>query len=241
MAHVQLILLVFSLSYNQGNFALSKLFKKRFNELEAQADVVEASKTIGSGKISKGQEYVDSDLLLNWKVKVRNLLSKVCGEDSQHFQQFEKIENSSVYTTNYTIFKRLKAIFLAAKEDFEGGYLLSIKTLVQAEVFDSELEQAKELLHGGYSTAAAVIAGVVLETSLRELCDREGISHGKLDRMNADLAKTGTYNKLLQKQITALAAIRNSAAHGESNDFTKQDVTNMIQVISQFLASHLTS
>jgi hypothetical protein len=54
--------------------------------------------------------------------------------------------------------------------------------------------------------AAAVIAGTVLETALRQLC---------LDRMNADLAKAGVYNSLMQKRITALAAIRNRAAHGK--------------------------
>ena len=185
------------------------------------------------------RECVDDDLLLNWKVKVKNLLLKVCGEESQHFQQFEK--NETGYTTNYTIFKSLKAVFLAAKEDFEGGYLSSMRALVQAEVFDSELEQAKELLNSGYSTAAAVVAGVVLETALRELCDKEAISHGKLDKMNTDLAKAGVYNKLMQKRITALADIRNSAAHGKPNEFTEQDVTDMIRDVSQFLANHLIS
>ncbi len=56
-------------------------------------------------------------------------------------------------------------------------------------------------MNNGYSTAAAVIAGVVLETALRELCDKESISHGKLDKMNSDLTKASVYNKLVQKQI----------------------------------------
>ena len=143
--------------------------------------------------------------------------------------------------TNYGIFKSLKAVFLAAKEDFEGGYLSSIRMLIQAEVFDSELEQANELLSSGYSAAAAVIAGVVLETALRELCDKEGISHGNLNKMNTDLAKAGIYNKLMQKRLTALADVRNSAAHGKSGEFTGQDVTDMIRDVSQFLANHLIS
>jgi hypothetical protein len=39
--------------------------------------------------------------------------------------------------------------------------------------------------------------------------------------MNAALAKAGKYNKLMQKRITALADIRNSAAHGNFNQFTQ--------------------
>lgn len=114
----------------------------------------------------------------------------------------------------------------------------SARSLIQAEVFEDELAQAQELLGKGYY-AAAVIAGVVLETGIRELCDRHSIPHGKLDKMNADLAKAGVYNALQQKQITAMAAIRNSAAHGKPEEFKQQDVEDMIRDVGQFLAQHL--
>jgi hypothetical protein len=58
--------------------------------------------------------------------------------------------------------------------------------------------------------------------------------------MNADLAKAEVYNKLTQKQITALADIRNSAAHGEAGRFAPQDVTNMIRDVQVLLAERLT-
>jgi len=135
----------------------------------------------------------------------------------------------------------MKAVFMAAKEDFEGGYLTSIRSLVQAEVFDSELEQAEELVKSGYVVAAAVIAGVVLETALRELCDRSEISYGSLNKMNADLTKAGVYNKLVQKRITALADIRFCAAHGKLAEFTTQHVSTMIRDVGGFLADHLST
>jgi len=53
------------------------------------------------------------------------------------------------------------------------------------------------------------------------------------------LAKAGVYNKIVQKQITAHAGVRNSAAHGNQSEFTKTDVEQMIPAIEQFLASHL--
>lgn len=218
-----------------------KIFKQRFDELEAQASLVEASRATHYNEMFGSSELVDSELLLNWKVKTKSLIAKACGEGSQHFQQFEKAEGSSIYTGSYDKFKSLRAVFLAAKEDFEGGYLISVKTLIQAEVFDSELEQANALLSSGYSTAAAVVAGVVLETALRELCDRESISHGSLNGMNTDLAKAGVYTKLMQKQITALAGVRNSAAHGKPDEFTDKDVANMIRDVEQFLAKYLVS
>ena len=114
-----------------------------------------------------------------------------------------------------------------------------MKYLVEADVFDTELEQAKELLSNRYKLAAAVIGGVVLETALRSLCDKEKIEHGKLDKMNADLAKAGVYNKKKKKSITALADIRNSAAHGKDSEFTHENVENMIRDIESFLANYL--
>jgi Domain of unknown function (DUF4145) len=139
----------------------------------------------------------------------------------------------------------LKAVFNAAKEDFEGGYLSTTRSLAQAEVFDDELEQARELLSKGYKVAAAVVAGVVLETTLRELCTRAGIIYTNprvsLDTRNSDLAKAGIYNKLTQKRITALADIRNSAAHGKPNEFTSDDVDKMIRDVEKFVTDHVTT
>lgn len=110
---------------------------------------------------------------------------------------------------------------------------------MQAEVFDTELEQASAFLSLGHKVPSAVIAGTVLETSLRELCDRAGIAHGRLEKMNADLVKSGVYNANTAKRVTALAAIRNSAAHGQPEEFQDGDVKGMIEDIERFLSQHL--
>jgi len=100
-------------------------------------------------------------------------------------------------------------------------------------------ELLQELITSGYKAAAAVIAGVVLETSIRQLCEDNGTATGKLDKMNADLAKAGVYNLLKQKQSTARAHIRDNAAHGKADQFTETDVSNMIRDIRNLLANEL--
>jgi hypothetical protein len=121
------------------------------------------------------------------------------------------------------------------------SYLSTTRSLIQADVFDDELEQARELLSNGFTSAAAIVAGVVLETTLRELCVRQKIPTGKLDKMNADLAKEGIYNKLNQKRITALADIRNSFAHANPEGLTLNDVEIMIRDVEKFVADHITA
>jgi hypothetical protein len=103
-------------------------------------------------------DYIDDNLLLGWRVKARNLLSRACGVESEHYRQFESTEKGAGYITNYQVMLRQKAVFAAAKEDFEGGHVRSIRSFVHAELFDDELEQATELLASGYTTAAAVVA-----------------------------------------------------------------------------------
>ena len=211
-----------------------KALIKRFAELALQLEALGATRQTKRSEYSGTYEEVDPELLLGWCVKARSLIGSACSKDGEHFQSFVKAEIPAAFSDNYSIFKSVKAVFLAAKEDFEGGYLVSIRNLVQAEVAGSEIDQATELWDSGYITAAAVVAGVVLETTLRTLCEANGLSIGKLDKMNADLAKAGVYNSLKQKSITSLAAVRNSAAHGKTDEFTAQDVKAMIADVQRF-------
>ena len=156
-----------------------------------------------------------------------------------HYKDFIERESGGFYSTNHADLLQVRAVFDAAREDFEGGMFNSVRSMVQAEVFSNELDQASELMKGGYITAAAVIAGVVLETTLRRLCEDAQIKPGSLNKMNADLSKSGTYNLLVNKRITALADIRNNAAHGHPDKFTKADVADMIIKVEAFVADHL--
>ena len=148
---------------------------------------------------------------------------------------------------NITILKRLISVLRAALDDLNNGLLIPFKQLVQAEVFDSELDQAKHFLDASYITAAAVTAGVVLETAIRELCKNHEIElylvdsniPKKLDVLNSALKKADVYSTLQQKRITALADIRNNAAHGNTDNFNKEDVTDMIRDIERFLGEYL--
>ncbi|MET4702422.1 hypothetical protein ABIE65_005478 [Constrictibacter sp. MBR-5] len=216
----------------------TSLFTKRFSELAQQVEAIEASKEhvrSENGSYNK----VDDELFLNWKVKARSTIVSVCGAESEHLSTFKKSEELRSFRDRYGEFKELRSIFLAAKEDYEGGYLNSFRNLVQAEVFGSELDQARELMSGGYISAAAVIAGTVLETTLRQLCLDASIDTGSLNKMNEGLCKAGEYNLLVQKRITALADIRNNAAHGHSGQFTQSDVTDMIAYIETFVSERL--
>ena len=52
-----------------------------------------------------------------------------------------------------------QGILKGAKSDFEDDYLFDTRALIQAEVFDDFLDQAKHLFDNRYHAPAAVIAG----------------------------------------------------------------------------------
>lgn len=58
----------------------------------------------------------------------------------------------------------------------------------------------------------------------------------KADRLNSDLAKSEAYTKLDQKSVTAWLDLRNNAAHGKYNEYTKEQVNFMFHGVTEFLA-----
>ena len=176
---------------------------------------------------------VNARLAAQWCTSCRSILRRTFGEDSSHLRDF----NTFVSQISYTPIECAMGVLLAAKDDYQNGHVFELRRLVEAEVYDDLLEQAEYLFSAGYHAPAAVVCGCALEDSLRRLCTAKGItmtSKPKLDQMNADLAKAGVYNKL----ITALADLRNSAAHGKWGEFSKEDVVLMVRDTRAFLETY---
>lgn len=189
-----------------------------------------------------GYSRVDSGKFHGWRSGALSFIERVYGTGHSHYKEFsEWVPSDSPYSVEKGI-----AILETIKDEISGGWLFSLKGLVTAEIFADFLEMAEYLLAQDYKDPAAVVAGSVLEEHLRQLCTREEIpveleSKGKLvakkaDQMNADLAKGEVYNKLTQKLVTAWLDLRNKAAHAKYEEYNKEQVQQMLQGITEFLA-----
>lgn len=208
---------------------------RRFDELIQEIDrILRTAQTRPDPLSGRLAEYVDSHAYLAWQVNAANAIDKAAGVDSPQARRFEEAGKSG-WDSNKQQAEKQKAVLTAVRADHDGGYLTSARSLARAEVFDTELELAKELLNQGYDLPAAIVARTVLETALRGLCDQHGVSYGKLDLMNSALAKVQAYSGLVQKKITALADVGNSAAHGKREKFKASDVEEMIEGVSKFV------
>jgi len=211
----------------------------RLEELIARGVEIEKTKKEPPSNSIGFDSTVDSQAADQWHASAKNILAKAFGRDSEHFKLFEECCKEGV---TYSPLHSGIGILRAAKEDYEHGYIQDVRNLVAAEMFSDLLDQASELLSAGYHGPAAVLSGAVLEDNLRKLCGIYNIElpkKPKIDYMNAQLAKAGIFNKLTQKRITAIADIRNSAAHGKWGDFTKEDVDDMINWVTNFTEIHL--
>ena len=175
-------------------------FKKRLGELDKEAHKISATATISNERLYSGKTFVNNEMLITWRAKVRNCLEALGGNDFSYLKEFNEKGKGSVGNTNSSVFIREYAIFKAVMQDYEGGYLYSLIGVIQADLFNDELEQATELLSLKYKIPAAVIAGVVLETHIRGICENRLIEIGKLDKMNSDLAKCGAYTNLFKSK-----------------------------------------
>jgi hypothetical protein len=214
---------------------LDPIITRRFSELRNKGEAALSAK-VTDFHDHEGKAYykVPSGVYKEWATNVLNLLQRTFGESSVHYQHFA--ESYSSFQGWVSNFDDSFGIFKAAEEDYLGGYLFHIRTLAKAEVLSDAIKQAKELLHLGYKDPACILARVALESSLKDLSAKFGLQEGKLDRMNADLAKAGAYNIAKQKQITAWADIGNKAAHGEWSTYTSADAAAMVQGVESLVA-----
>ena len=217
--------------------SLDQSIVEGLDELIQFGEEVKRSEYVGSidGKAVVGDPHVNSELAYQWATSCLNLLDKVFGNASVHYRNFEA---QLPKLSRYGPVSRGLGVLKAAKDDYEQGFLFETRVLIEAEVFDDFLEQAKHLIESDYYQPAAVVIGSVLEDGLRKLCTRNEVALSakpKLDTMNAELTKQGVYNKLMRKRITFLADIRNKAAHGGWDQFAKADVEDMLGSVRQFM------
>jgi hypothetical protein len=120
-------------------------------------------------------------------------------------------------------FRQQFAILKSAKQRFESS-LFDIRQLVQADLFDSELDAAEELAKKKFTRAAGAIAGVVLEHHLAQVCENHKITITKKNPTIFDLNELLKPANVLEtadwRFIQLLADIRNLCDHSKKSDPT---------------------
>ncbi|HEV2549734.1 MAG TPA: hypothetical protein VGU20_20630 [Stellaceae bacterium] len=109
--------------------------------------------------------------------------------------------------------------------------LFDMRRLVQADLFDSEIDAARELLKHGFGRAAGVMAGVVLEKHLAEVCRSHSVpikkKHASIGDFNDALKDATVLDVPTWRFIQRLGDLRNICGHNKDREPTADEVSEL--------------
>lgn len=128
-------------------------------------------------------------------------------------------------------FQQQLSIVTSVRRRFEST-LFDIQQLVLADIFDSELETARELMKKGFYRASGVICGVVIEKHLHQVCINHKLpiskKHPTISDFNDILKNSDVYDVITWRHIQRLGDVRNLCGHNKDREPTKDEVNELI-------------
>jgi hypothetical protein len=198
--------------YSESLSIIKLLLPERMNDF-----VKLYEKPRGRKKVEYGT-YVIEDYLQGLSV-TRSHYEKVVGPEAA-IPQFQQQLN----------------ILKSIKRRFESS-LFDIKQLVQADLFDSELDIASELNKKGFTRGAGAVAGVVLESHLSQACDNHKIKVTKKNPTINDFNQLLKDNEVIEmptwRFIQHLADLRNLCDHKKKRDPKTEDIDELIEGVGK--------
>lgn len=144
----------------------------------------------------------------------------------------------TTFETFINLFENQLGIVKAAKRRFESA-LFDIKQLTQADLFDSELDAARELNKKGFARAAGAIAGVVLEKHLAQVCENHNIKVVKKDPSINDFNQLLKDNNIIEikdwRFIQHLADLRNLCDHNKTREPRQEEIEDLINGVEKVM------
>lgn len=188
---------------------------------------------------------ISQDKMAGLQVSGLSFIGSLFDKEHSYYTSFAQVTAGYFYSDAQSAHE----ILLSIKEEIEGGWLQSVKSLVSSEIFTDFIGMAEHLLEASYKDPAAVMIGSVLEEQLRHIATSNGVDvfvevkekkiPKKADRLNADLTKASCYTPIVQKSVTSWLAIRNSAAHGKYSEYSHAQVSLMLAGVTDFISKTL--
>ena len=140
--------------------------------------------------------------------------------------------------TYFRLYQQQYLILKAVANKFDSS-LFDIKQVLQADVFNSEIDSAKELCKKGFYRAAGAICGVVIEKHLSEVCTQHQIKvtkkHPGINDYNEALKTNDVIDTPTWRHIQLLADIRNICDHNKDTEPTKENIEALIDGANKVL------
>jgi hypothetical protein len=209
---------------------LKETFSRRFAELE---EYFAAMPYRNYGSVTG--RYVPDGFWRKWATSAENLIKAAFGDGSPHYKRFAELYAHTGQGEDSV--KALHAVFAAAKDDFDGGYVFDVDLRVSGEVFGDFVGLARQALSDGHKDVAAVLATAALEDALKRFALINGLDvDGKSmqDVVNA-LKGAGLVAGAQKSLLDTMPKLRNAALHAEWSKLSEADVGSVLGFVEQFL------
>ncbi len=117
--------------------------------------------------------------------------------------------------------------------------LLDLTLVLQADLFDSEVESARALGKAGFLRAAGAICGVVIEKHLRQVCKVHSIvirkKYPTISDLNQTLRDKSTISVPQWRFVQHLADIRNICDHDRGREPTEDEIEDLVSGTAKIL------
>lgn len=194
--------------YSRAQAVIRQVMPNRLDDFKSYFDVPKGRKEITF------QNYMIRDYLQGLKV-TRGWEKEIVVDGSAAIPEFLQQLN-----------------MLKAAKSALRSTLMDLKAVLQADLFDTEVETAGALAKAGYLRAAGAICGVVIEKHLHHICGVHGIAVRKKNPGISDL------NQLLRdanvttvpqwRFIQHLADIRNICDHAKGREPAKEEIDDLV-------------
>ncbi len=133
-------------------------------------------------------------------------------------------------------FQQQMKILKAAERKFESS-LFEIKQLLQADIFDSEIDTARELLKNGYIRAAGAVTAVVLEKHLQQVSASHNVTvkakNPSISDYNEVLKKAQVVDVPMWRFIQHLSDLRNLCDHKKEREPKPEEIEDLISGVDK--------
>lgn len=135
-------------------------------------------------------------------------------------------------------FRQQLNILKTVKKRFESS-LFDIKKLVQADLFDSEIEASRELNKKGFSRGAGAVVGVLLEKHLFQVCESHNITvkneKSSINNLNQLLKDNNVIEMHTWRFIQHLADLRNLSDHDKKIEPKIGEIEDLINGVDKII------
>ena len=135
-------------------------------------------------------------------------------------------------------FQQQLNILKSAQARLESS-LFDMTEILQADLFDDELDAATELGKKGFLRGAGAVAGVVLERHLGHVCGTHNLKTRKktptINDFNQMLKDGGVIDTLKWRFIQHLSDLRNLCDHSKDRDPSKEEVKDLIDGVKKVI------